>query len=418
MGFLAKIAFKNLFRSKLRTLVSMAAIAFGVMIVVFARGIVLGMLKTVYDDHIQYNSGHIKIVDREYQRRERLLTLNYPVDGLAGEGVAAMTAALEKLEGVEMVIPRLKFGATVSTDDELVALSGWGVNPEQEVAFTDLEKDLVEGRMVRPGQAEVVMGTALLKKINRRVGDRVTIVYNTAFGSLKGSTFTIVGRLQSTLKLLDEAVFYLPLDQAQTLLEMEDQATELLLVTKDLQTVPRVLPAVQAVLGEAGAGDRYVALSYRETSDLIPLMDLSAIIFNYVYLLIVLLSCVVVFNTMLMIIKERTKEIGMMTALGLEGKNILQLFAVEGAFMGVAGSLVGAILGYLVTAYLGKVGFDYGQALSGMDTEILFDTMIYPVASVANAAFAFGFGVVVVTLACLIPARRAARLEPTVAMRE
>ncbi len=418
MGYLVKIAFKNMFRSKLRTLVSIAAIAFGVMIVVFARGLIVGMVDKVFADHIYYNSGHIKIIDRDYQKRERLLTLSYPVDGLAGRGVSEMCGALAALDQVEMVIPRLKFGALVSTGDQLVSMSGWGVNPAQELAFTDLEDKLVEGRMVRPGEQAVVMGTAFLNKIGRRVGDKVTIVFNTAFGSLKGITFEIVGRLESGLKLLNEMVFYLPLDQAQRLLEMEDQATELLLVTKDPKLVPQVLPAVKTFLAEAGEADRYLALSYRETSDLIPLMDLSEIIFNYIYLILVLLSCIVVINTMIMIIRERTKEIGMMTALGLEGKNILQLFVIEGAFMGIAGSLVGAVLGHLLTAYLGKVGFDYGEALSGMEAEVLFDTMFYPVASVGNTVFAFVLGVIVVTIACLFPARRAARLQPTEAMRE
>ncbi len=417
MSYLLKIAFKNMFRSKLRTLVSIVAIAFGVMIVVFARGLIVGMVDKVFADHIHYNSGHIKIIDRDYQMRERLLTLNYPVDGLGGRGVEEMIAAMEALDKVELVIPRLKFGALVSTGDKLVSMSGWGVDPEQELAFTDLENKLVEGRMVRPGEQAVVMGTALLKKINRQVGDKVTIVFNTAFGSVKGVTFTIVGRLESGLKLLNEMVFFLPLDQAQTLLEMEDQATELLLVASDPKLVPQVLPEVKTFLAAAGEAGRYLALSYRETSDLIPLMDLSELMFSYVYLIIVLLSCVVVVNTMIMIIRERTREIGMMAALGLEGKNILQLFVIEGAFMGIAGSLVGAVLGHLITAYLGKVGFDYGEALSAMDAEVLFDTMFYPVASVGNAVFAFLLGVIVVTLACLFPARRAARLQPTEAMR-
>lgn len=418
MSYLVKIAFKNMFRSKLRTLVSIVAIAFGVMIVVFARGIIVGMVDKVFADHIHYHSGHIKIIDRDYQRRERLLTLNYPVDGLAGRGAEEMSSALAAIDQVEMVIPRLKFGALVSTGDKLVSMSGWGVNPAQELAFTDLENNLVEGRMVRPGEQAVVMGTALLKKIGRSVGDKVTIVFNTAFGSIQGITFKIVGRMESGLKLLNEMVFYLPLDQAQRILEMEDEVTELLLVTRDLKLVPQVLPEVKTFLAEAGEADRYLALSYRETSDLIPLMDLSEIIFNYIYIILVLLSCIVVINTMIMIIRERTKEIGMMTALGLEGKNILQLFVIEGAFMGIAGSLVGAVLGHLLTAYLGKVGFDYGQALSGMDAEVLFDTMFYPVASVGSAVFAFILGVIVVTLACLFPARRAARLQPTEAMRE
>lgn len=418
MSYLVKIAFKNMFRSKLRTVVSIVAIAFAVMIVVFTRGLIIGMIDTVFADHIHYNSGHLKIIDRDYQMRERLLTLNYPVDGLAGRGVAEMISALAQIDAVKMVIPRLKFGALVSTGDKLVSMSGWGVNPTQELAFTDIGQKLVEGRMVRPGEQAVVMGTALLNKIDRKVGERVTIVFNTAFGSIKGITFEIVGRIESGLKLLNETVFYLPLDQAQRLLEMEDQVTELLLVTTDPKLVPQVQPEVEALLAQAGEAERYLALSYRETSDLIPLMDLSALIFNYIYFFLVLLSCIVVINTLIMIIRERTKEIGMMTALGLEGKNILQLFVIEGAFMGIAGSLVGSVLGHLITVYLGKVGFDYGQALSGMDVDVLLDTVIYPVASLGNTVFAFLFGLVVVTLACLFPARRAAKLQPTEAMRE
>src|SRR5690554_4938975 len=124
-----------MFRSKLRTLVSIVAIAFGVMIVVFARGIIVGMVDKVFADHIHYHSGHIKIIDRDYQRRERFLTLNYPVDGLAGRGAEEMSSALAAIDQVEMVIPRLKFGALVSTGDKLVSMSGWGVNPVQELVF-------------------------------------------------------------------------------------------------------------------------------------------------------------------------------------------------------------------------------------------------------------------------------------------
>ena len=417
MFFLSKLAFKNLFRSKSRTIVSMVAIAFAVMIVVFAKGLIEGMIDSVSADHIHYNSGHIKVIDEDYYKRERLLTLHYPVDGFDGQGLEEMITALESVEGVEMVIPRLKFGAMVSTEEELVAMNGWGVNPEQELAFTDLEDFLVEGRMVAPGQQEVVMGTDLLEKINCRVGDKVTILFNTAFDSLRGITFRIVGRLESGLKMLNEIVFYLPLDQAQKLLYLDDQTTELLLVTADKKLVPEVLPRVKSLLAEHG-DERYQALSYRETSDLIPLMDLSAVIYNFIYIFLLSLSCIVVVNTMIMIVKDRTKEIGMMSALGLESKDILQLFVLEGAIMGVIGSLAGAVSGYLMNSYLARVGFDYGEALSGISSDLIFNTMIYPVSSIEVSIFAFVLGVVIVTIACLIPARRAARLEPTVAMRE
>lgn len=417
MTYLMKIAFKNLFRSKMRTTVSIIAIAFGVMIVVFARGIVVGMIDSVFADHIQYNSGHIKIIDQEYLKKERLLSLQYPVDGFNGDNLDEMIMMLGNLKNVEMVLPRLKFAALVSTEEELVTMSGWGVNPEKELIYTNIGDYLKEGRMVQTGRPEIVMGTALLEKLAARVGDRVTILFNTAFGSLKGVTFEIVGRLETGLKLLNEAVFYLPLDQAQKFLEMDGQVTELLLFLPEREMVSGVLPEVRELLKREG-GEHYLALSYRETSDLIPLMDLSEVIFNFIYVFLVLLSCIVVINTMIMIIRERTREIGMMAALGLEKKEILSLFLIEGGFMGLIGSLLGALAGYFLTAYLGKVGFDYGQALAGMDADILLDTMIYPVSSLENTIFAFILGTVIVVMACLVPARRAVKLEPTEAMRD
>ncbi len=417
MTYLMKIAFKNLFRSKMRTTVSIIAIAFGVMIVVFARGIVVGMIDSVFADHIQYNSGHIKIIDQEYLKKERLLSLQYPVDGFNGDNLDEMIMMLGNLKNVEMVLPRLKFAALVSTEEELVTMSGWGINPQKELIYTNIGDYLKEGRMVQTGRPEIVMGTALLEKLAARVGDRVTILFNTAFGSLKGVTFEIVGRLETGLKLLNEAVFYLPLDQAQKFLEMDGQVTELLLFLPEREMVSGVLPEVRELLKREG-GEHYLALSYRETSDLIPLMDLSEVIFNFIYVFLVLLSCIVVINTMIMIIRERTREIGMMAALGLEKKEILSLFLIEGGFMGLIGSLLGALAGYFLTAYLGKVGFDYGQALAGMDADILLDTMIYPVSSLENTIFAFILGTVIVVMACLVPARRAVKLEPTEAMRD
>lgn len=417
MTYLMKIAFKNLFRSKLRTAVSIIAIAFGVMIVVFARGIVVGMIDSVFADHIQYNSGHIKIIDQDYLKKERLLSLQYPVEGFRGQDLDKMIEMLGSLDKVEAVIPRLKFAAMASTEEDLVTMSGWGVSPDKEFLYTSIGEYLEEGRMVRPGRQEVVMGTALLDKLDARVGDRITLLFNTAFGSLKGVTFEIVGRLETGLKLLNEAVFYLPLDQAQRFLEMDGQVTELLLFLPGREAVPQVLHGVEELLSWEG-GENYLALSYRETSDLIPLMDLSEMIFNFIYIFLVLLSCIVVINTMIMIIRERTREIGMMVALGLEKREILSLFLIEGGFMGLIGSLAGALAGYFLNSYLGKVGFDYGQALAGMDADILLNTMIYPAASLENTIFAFILGTVIVVLACLFPARRAVKLEPTEAMRE
>ena len=121
---------------------------------------------------------------------------------------------------------------------------------------------------------------------------------------------------------------------------------------------------------------------------------------------------------MVMIVNERTREIGMMSALGLKSKDILKLFIMEGTIMGVLGSFIGAIFGGIITKILANVGIDYTEAMEGVGEEILMKPVIYPSFSLENMIFGFVLGIIITGVACIIPARRAARMEPNDALRE
>jgi putative ABC transport system permease protein len=108
----------------------------------------------------------------------------------------------------------------------------------------------------------------------------------------------------------------------------------------------------------------------------------------------------------------------MMTALGLKSREILYLFTIEGAIIGILGSAVGAVLGGILTKISSIVGIDYSAAMEGMSTDLMFESILYPVFSLGNIIFCFILGVLVVTIACIIPARMAARLEPSEALRQ
>src|SRR6056297_1778031 len=136
------LAGRNLFRNKTRTIVSITAISIAVMVVVFARGLVIGVLNSSYSLYVQYDSGHIKIIDEQYDKKEKLLSLLHPVDGFEGNGVIPMVNRLEQEEEVESIVPRLKFGAMASPNDEIIRMLGWGVIPEKEIKFTEVENNL------------------------------------------------------------------------------------------------------------------------------------------------------------------------------------------------------------------------------------------------------------------------------------
>ena len=418
MKFLWNLAKKNLSRSKIRTSVSIIAIAFAIIAVVFARGLINGVLESFLENHIHYKAGHTRVIDKEYTLKERLMSLNYTLDGFNGEGYSEMSEKLKSVEGVEQVVPRLKFGAMVSLEDELVGMMGWGVDPAEEIEFMDINKRIIEGRMVQEGNKEIVIGAGLLKKIGREVGEKVTILYTTPFGSFKGSTFQIVGKYQSDIQALNDKLFFLPLGQAQRILEMPGEVTELLLITSNYNKIDLVLPGLNELFSREDESGKYAVQPWNKGYDMVDLLNFKVTIYNAIYIFIIILACFVLVNTLIMIVNERTREIGMMSALGLKGREILVLFTMEGAMIGVLGSALGTVLGGILTKIFSIVGIDYSAAYEGAEsTDLLINPIYYTVFNLENLIFCFTLGVVIVTIACIIPARKAANLEPTEALR-
>ena len=419
MKFLWNLAKKNLSRSRLRTSISIVAIAFAIFAVVFARGLINGVLESFFENHIHYKAGHIRVINEEYRLKERLMSLNYTVDGFNGKGYSEMSEKIRSVEGVEQVVPRLKFGAMVSLEDELVGMMGWGIDPLEEIKFMGIDKNITEGRMVQEGNKEVVMGAGLLKKIGREVGEKVTILYSTPFGSFKGSTFQIVGKYQSDIQGMNDKLFFLPLDQAQRILEMPGEVTELLLITSDYDKAASILPGLNELFSQEDESGKYLLQLWNKDYELIELFNIAIKMYNFIYIFIIILACFVLVNTLIMIVNERTREIGMMSALGLKSREILYLFTIEGAIIGILGSALGAVIGGIITRVFSVVGIDYSAAFEGVDSTVwLMSPIYYTVFSLENLVFCFTLGVVIVTIACIIPARKAARLEPTEALRQ
>lgn len=419
MKFLCNIAAKNLFRNKLRTIVSILAISISVAVVVFTRGLITGFIDNSFSLYFKYETGHIKIVNQDYRQKEKLLSLAYPVDGFKGKGLSAMLKELDQLEGIEKVIPRIKFGAMASIDDEMVTMLGWGVDPVREEEFLNLKNKVIEGRYFEKGEREILVGKGLLTKLKRKVGEKVTFVYNNSFNSFKGTTFKIVGVIETEMPTMGDKMFYLPLNVTQDILMMSDQATGILLITPNANKAEEYYPAVKELFETKGALDKYSVLLWDQSNPMLQFMDIAVRIYDFIYVFLVLLASIVVINTMVMIVKERTQEIGMMTALGLKSSDILKLFIIEGTIMGIIGSLTGAIMGGIITRYVSIHGLDYGkEAFEAMGDSFLMNPVIYPSFSLDHMIFAFFLGVIITSITCIYPARRAARLEPSQALRE
>ncbi|MCR4424819.1 MAG: ABC transporter permease [Firmicutes bacterium] len=415
MNYLMRMAWRNLGRHRGRTALSLLAVVMGVFVVVMAKGFVDGMLDSWIMYNISLNSGHVRIIQPEYELKERMLSLAHPV-GDDERPYSDIVEDIRRLPEVSAATGRIRFGMMLVAGEDLQETAfGIGTELDQEERAVRLSRFLADrdaGRLPEPGRQEIVMGEQLMAKLRLRVGDKVTGLFSTSFGSLGLATFQVVGRMSSGLKLLDETSVYIPLDVAMRLLDMDDAVTEIVVFGQNTAQTPALMAGVQRVVGPG-----LKAVPWNEYNELISYMQQVRAIYTVIYAFLVVLASFVVFNTLLMVVSERTREIGMLSALGLNPASIRHLFLLEGAIVAVAGSIAGAVMGWAFNWWFGQVGLDIASMTEALGGDILMTPRVYPTTDLSVAVFSFILGVAVTMIAVYLPARRAGSLRPTEALR-
>lgn len=441
VSYLVKMAWRNLGRHRGRTMLSLLAIVMGVFVVVIAKGVIDGMVGSWLTYSINLDSGHVRVVQPEYRLKERVLSLSYPV-GDAEIPADEIIGKIRSLPGVRVAAGRIRFGMMLTAQETQEAVVGIGVDFAQEErairlsqfvrgrsATRDASDDA--GRLPEPGAREILLGRSLMAKLGVEVGDRVNALFSTSFGSPRVATFRVSGKMPSGLRMLDESTAYIPLDVAMGLLDMDGSVTEVVVFGKSAGLASRLEAEVRRALAEmagasagsgasvsAGASLRGLAVvPWNEHNELIAFVSKAEAIYTVIYVFLVILASFVVFNTQLMVVSERTREIGMLSALGLSPESVRRLFTIEGAILAVAGSAGGALLGAVFNVWFGRVGIDLTGVTQAMSSEILLTPRLYPIADYRVLLYSFVLGVAVTTMAVYIPARAAGALKPTEALR-
>ena len=417
MFYLIKLAARNLKRNFFRTAIAIAAIAAVVAIVVFSRGIMVGFTESSFRLYIDNSLGHVRLTNEEYQGREALLSLNYTVDGTEDKTLEEMIAGLEEIEEAEHVLPRLRFGAMASVEGEMVNMAGIGADMNREESYGALGRDITVGRMPA-ARDEVLVGRGLARELGVEVDDRFTLVFSDSFQSLQGRTFTVAGIRDTGSPDIDNNFFWLPLEQAQDMLYLDGEVTEILIFGSSAEAAGTLNRVVSSQLQEWGVAARYSSAEWSRADPFVEMFLEYNDLMNVVYVFFILLGSVVVVSTLFMIIRERRTEIGMMAALGLKSRQIMQAFTLEGAMMGVVGSFLGAIIGGWINYRISITGIEVdalNRVVEGVDWMV--DPVLYTAYDPENLIFSFFLGVIITTLSCLYPARSAAKLDPVDALK-
>jgi ABC-type lipoprotein release transport system permease subunit len=234
---------------------------------------------------------------------------------------------------------------------------------------------------------------------------------------MRRRTMTIAGIYDLGIPELEKSMVYVSLLEAQTLFDLRDQATEVAVHLEQVGQEPPVVERLQAALAgyEVDAWDT-LDPSMKE------MMEIEAQVMEMFGLVILLIVGVGILNLMLMVVFERTREIGLLAAMGLKRRETVVLFLLEGVLIGLLGALAGSVLGGAIGAYYGRVGIDWMALYGGMDVGefsgmigLMGDRLYLRIGIDVLAGRALTVGVTA-ALASLYPAWQASRREPAEAL--
>jgi ABC-type lipoprotein release transport system permease subunit len=405
MRQLVKIAYRDLVRSRRRSLLTLVAIAVGVSLLVFMSGFIQGAIADSIENNIRLQTGHLKIEAASYDEDKVSLAWDDLLDN--PEEIAAKVRALD---GVEAASPVLWASGIVSTPEESAGVRVFGIDPLSDV-HARIRDGVVAGEYLQPDdRSGVLLSQRLAESLGLTVGDQISLLVNTSDGVPDEATFTIRGLYATGVPVYDDTTIFLPLSKAQAFTDTEGRASMILVILKDRDLADGLAAALRA--------PGYTVLTWREMNQVI----LQAIqagmgILYIMYLVVLMVVAVVIANTLLMSVFERIREMGILSALGMKGREILLMLLVEAGILGGVGVVCGVILGSLGVFYLSKVGLHIGEMATVTTVSAAYGSTLYARFAPADTLAVAIAAMVIILLASLYPARFAARLQPVDALR-
>ena len=398
-----RLAWRNVFRHRMRTVLTLAAIMFGVAALIVTGGFVEDTLIQLRESTIQSQLGHLQIYKAGFLKSGRLSPFKYMI-----EDPEKLASQLRGLPNILDIMPRITFSGLLSNGKTTIGIIGDGLDVVKEARWSHSLK-LVSGRQLSPkGRYEILLGRGIAQSLKLKAGDRATLLLSTSGGALNSLDFDIVGVFQTFSKDYDDRAVRITLDAAQELLGTQ-AVHKLVIALNDTLATDTVAQHVRQVLP---AGE-FEIKTWRELADFYTkAADLYKRYFAVLKLIILGLVLLGVANTVNMTIYQRTGEFGTLKALGNRGGSVLRLLLGEYFLVASLGSAGGVLFGILLASLISLIGIPMPPM---PNTDIGYTALIRIVP--LELAQAFLIGLIATFGAAFLPARRASRIAVVEALR-
>ncbi|WP_250657161.1 FtsX-like permease family protein [Alkalimarinus coralli] len=400
------LTLRNLLKNRRRTLITLSSVIVGCASLIFVWGFIDGINSQMIDNSTGYVSGHIKIHRLGYHDTKEL--------NIAIDQQSPIASLLDQQKGIAGFSPRLEGYALASVGEKSRMMQVAGVSPDAEPSVTQIKQAIIEGRYLQTDATnEVVLGDDALMAFNAGVGDEIVLITQAADGSIGADRFRVVGSFNTGIEIMDRNLAYISLAGAQELFSLWGRVSAWSIRLEDRSQVDMITAVISGQLA-----DQYEVLSWQEMMpSLLQMVQFHEAVAYVVLFVVFTVVTAGIANTILMSVMERTREFGVMMALGTQRYQVLMLVLSESVVLGILGVALGSILGVAINQYLAETGMDLGQFTQAMETMPGLSGMVYPVTDMGHVWLVNAVVLIVAILPALYPAWRASRLQPVTAIR-
>lgn len=402
---LLKIAWRNIWRNKTRSLVLILSIILGIWAGTFVMAFYYGMSIQQVQQTISSQLSHIQIHHPDFKE-------NYDVKYTIPDESEIVTA-LQSDSSILAYSERLMSVCMVASANASRGVTLLGVDALQENAVTGLQSKIAKGEYFSDSlKNRVIIGEKLAEKLKVKVNSKIVFTFQDVEGNITSAAFRIIGEYRSHNKTVEENVVYVLSKDLSPLLGITSGKHEIAILLKDAEQTDAITQQLSATFTQ----DKIE--SWKQIAPDLRLVIESFSQYMYIIILIILIALVFgIINTMLMAILERTRELGVLMAVGMNRKRIFSMIMIETIMITCIGGPLGLLLAFITTSVTAHTGIDLGMFTKGFEM-YGYSSLVYPQLQTQYYFQILSMVICAALFSSLFPAWRALKLKPVVAIRK